>query len=427
MGNLSEIVGDDSPVVKAIYAHHKARVDAEPVRGYLGASILGHECDRYLWLTFRGASAFRPDGRLARLLETGDLAEARFVAELRAIGCTVETGPGPSEQFEVSAHGGHLSGHMDGVALGVPEAPKTWHVCEFKTHNAKSFEKLKKDGVQRSKPTHYAQMQVYMRLGGLERALYLAVNKNTDELYSERVSLECGVADDLIARARRIISASTAPDRIANRPDDWRCKLCDARDVCWGADEGACVPLASLTCRACCHSTADTEEGGWTCARYKCRVEDTTQGAECPEHLLLPSLLPWAEVEDAGDDWIDLKTDSGTIFRHGAGGYSSRQLVTGMGPLTDTFEPTSPAPAGDLLDAYPWGDSEVLWSGPAADLPAALEEHLKVTMAALNAMEPSGTQSDDRVNAAEYRLRGGDFLVVLYHEDDAAAIWKGKE
>ena len=48
------------------------------------------------------------------------------------------------------------------MGLGIPEAPKTWHVLEFKTHNSKSFAKLEKEGVQKSNPMHYAQMQVYM-------------------------------------------------------------------------------------------------------------------------------------------------------------------------------------------------------------------------------------------------------------------------
>ena len=39
---------------------------------------------------------------------------------------------------------------------------------------------LKAKGVEKSKPEHAAQMQVYMHLAGLERAFYLAVNKDTD-------------------------------------------------------------------------------------------------------------------------------------------------------------------------------------------------------------------------------------------------------
>ena len=50
------------------------------------------------------------------------------------------------------------------MALGLLEAPKTWHVAEFKTHSAKSFAELVAKGVVLAKPQHAAQMQVYMQL-----------------------------------------------------------------------------------------------------------------------------------------------------------------------------------------------------------------------------------------------------------------------
>ena len=56
------------------------------------------------------------------------------------------------------------------VALGLLEAPKTWHVVEFKTHSAKSFRELAAKGVAEAKPQHWAQMQVYMHLTGITRA-----------------------------------------------------------------------------------------------------------------------------------------------------------------------------------------------------------------------------------------------------------------
>jgi hypothetical protein len=51
-------------------------------------------------------------------------------------------------------------------------------VVEFKTHSAKSFRKLVQRGVAEAKPQHWAQMQVYMQLTGLTRALYVAVCKD---------------------------------------------------------------------------------------------------------------------------------------------------------------------------------------------------------------------------------------------------------
>ena len=66
----------------------------------------------------------------------------------------------------------------DGVVQGLVEAPKAPHVSEQKTHNDKSFKNVRSK-VCRIQAEHYAQMQVYMHLMDIDRALYQAVNKMT--------------------------------------------------------------------------------------------------------------------------------------------------------------------------------------------------------------------------------------------------------
>ena len=85
---------------------------------------------------------------MLRLFETGRLEEERLIRNLRRIGVTVlDVDPETGRQWHVQAHGGHFGGSLDGVGLGIPEAPKTWHVLEFKTHNAQeSFAELKQQG-----------------------------------------------------------------------------------------------------------------------------------------------------------------------------------------------------------------------------------------------------------------------------------------
>jgi len=46
---------------------------------------------------------------------------------------------------------------------------------------------LKRHGVKAASYEHYCQMVCYMDYLGFERAFYLAVCKDTDELYSERI------------------------------------------------------------------------------------------------------------------------------------------------------------------------------------------------------------------------------------------------
>ena len=100
-------------------------------------------------------SSALPTGRLLRLSDTGNLAEARFVSDLRRIGVTVlNVEPASGRQWQLRDEGGHFGGSMDAVAIGFPKVPRAWDVFEFKTHSEKSFLALKRDGVAKAKPLH---------------------------------------------------------------------------------------------------------------------------------------------------------------------------------------------------------------------------------------------------------------------------------
>ena len=88
----------------------------------------------------------------------------------------------------------------------MPEAPEKRHVLEIKTHSKKSFDALVKDGVEKSKPQHFVQMQVYMAAFDVDRALYYAVCKDDDRIYTERIEYDPKFADGLRDKAHRIIA-----------------------------------------------------------------------------------------------------------------------------------------------------------------------------------------------------------------------------
>ena len=118
-----------------------------------------------------------------------------MVLNLRRTGATVlEVDPETGRQFRVQAHGGHFGGSLDGLAINLLEAPKAWHVLEFKTHSNKSFGDLVAKKVRESKPQHFAQMQIYMHLTGITRAFYVAVCKDTDALHIERIEADVVVS-----------------------------------------------------------------------------------------------------------------------------------------------------------------------------------------------------------------------------------------
>ncbi|MBI4968207.1 MAG: PD-(D/E)XK nuclease family protein [Rhodospirillales bacterium] len=298
-----------TPTVEAIFAAYEIEAD-DGFRNHLGASLIGKNCERALWHDFHWTTRSHFPGRILRLFETGQLEEARIVRNLRRTGATVlDVDPDTGRQWRVEACGGHFGGSLDAVAIGLLEAPKTWHVLEFKTHSAKSFAELRRDGVRASKPRHFAQMQVYMHLTGLTRAMYVAVCKDTDQIHVERLPADRAEGERLLAKAERIIFAQHLPARISDDPAWWQCRLCEHREVC---HEGG---AAATTCRSCLHSTPVV--GGWHCARWDRPLSPADQRRTCERHLFIPDLVPGV-VLDAGDDWVEYGLKAGGTWINGA-------------------------------------------------------------------------------------------------------------
>jgi hypothetical protein len=299
-----------SPTVAAIYRGYEETARGDGMREHLGASIVGNECERALFYSFRWATRIQHAGRLLRLFATGHLEEDRLVKDLRRAGVTVmEVDPSTGRQWSVAACDGHFGGSMDAIVLGLLEAPKTYHLAEFKTHSQKSFSALQKHGLEKSKPMHWAQMQIYMSLGQLDRGVYLAVNKNTDEIYLERVKPDPVLAARLLAKAERVIKANEPPAKVADNADCYLCKFCDHRALCW---EGA---LAERNCRTCINSTP-IAEGKWHCASQDAVLTGPQQRRGCmTSHRYLPGLVAGEQVDVRGDaivyqmksgeEWVD--------------------------------------------------------------------------------------------------------------------------
>lgn len=307
--------------LSSILARHYAETGPERERNYLGMSVLGDECEAKLWLAFRWA--FEPEqfeGRMKRLFETGHIEEARIIADLDAIGVTImDVDPETGEQWFVSAVGGHVRGHTDGrIERGVKEAPKTAHLFENKTHNAKSFKELRIHGVKFAKPQHYAQMQGYMDRMGLKRALYVAVEKDTDNFHVERVEYDAVYAAQLFAKGERIVTAENRPTRLHDNPHSkaaWKCNYCPAFGVCHGGE------WARRNCRTCLHATAMLDgDGRWHCARHNRDLSLEDQRSGCGAHLYLPDLVPGKQTDaDPDAETVTYVMRDGSTWTDGAG------------------------------------------------------------------------------------------------------------
>jgi hypothetical protein len=284
------------------------RSDEDAFRTHLGASILGIDCGRAIWYSWRWATKKLFSGQMLRLFNRGHLEEGRFIALLLTIGCQVYQQDAEGKQFRVSAVDGHMGGSGDGVIVGLPDIPNQPALGEFKTHGEKSFKELAGDnwrehldytlglskkaaqfsgsGVRDAKPEHYTQMQLYMRLMQLAVCLYVAVNKNTDDIYCELVPLDTTHADHMLTRAETLVDMPGVPKRLSESPGFWKCKFCDHIGVCHLSKP------PERNCRTCAFSMPLRGEPGgkWYCQMRECNLDKGQQLAGCEQYTVKKDL-----------------------------------------------------------------------------------------------------------------------------------------
>jgi hypothetical protein len=296
-----------SPVIAAIYDHYKGQ-RKQAHRPHLGGSQIGNKCKRALWYQFRWMASPEFEGRILRLFETGDREEDRVVKNLRDVGLKVwAVDPDTGRQINFEKFGGHFALSLDGMIEDMPESNNP-HVLEIKTMNEKAFKQLGTIGVQKSKPVYYAQCQIGMRLADIPRACFIAVNKNTDQIYIERLKLDKEFADGLLEKAKSIIFAEKPPAKISDDPSWYECKFCDMANVCHNK------ALPEINCRTCANVTAD-EDGTWHCNILSATLDIDKQRIGCGEHLFNPYAMPWP-VRDSGENWVEYMKGNGEIYRN---------------------------------------------------------------------------------------------------------------
>ena len=221
---------------------------AREKRQYLGASRLGVACERALQYEYADTPVdpgAEFAGRTLRIFEVGHALEELAIRWLRLAGFELYTQRKGGGQFGFSVADGRIQGHVDGVIAGAPADldltfPMLW---ECKTMNDKNWRDTAKKGVAITKPVYAAQIatyQAYMEtsIPGISSnpALFTAINKDTQELWSELVPFDGGLAQRMSDRAVRVIQATEAGEqlpRIATEPGYYECKYCNWVNRCW--------------------------------------------------------------------------------------------------------------------------------------------------------------------------------------------------
>lgn len=258
-------------------------VDAYPAkhREHLGASIIGEKCSRKLWSSFRWLKLEQFPGRMRRLFNRGHREEPVIDNMLTWMGFfTREIDPETKKQYAFSAVNGHYGGSGDSITL-LPWFRKdddTRILVEKKTNKDKLFQQLKKDKLKLTQAKHYAQMCSYGRAFKLQYGLYIAVNKDTDEIHYEFLELDWNYAQQLENKAFDIITAKIPPQRISDNPDYYECKYCTFLGQCHHGE------AVEKNCRSC-RFAIPIEAGEWACTRFNNVIPKSFIAKGCSEHV----------------------------------------------------------------------------------------------------------------------------------------------
>lgn len=256
-----------SPVIAEMY-EAAAGYERGPKRNYLGMSSIGRHCERALWYSFRGYTPCEIDGRAKMIFSLGDRVEEEVIKWLEMGGFEVKERQRTFEDIN-----GLFRGHWDGLISGITTQD---HVLEVKSASASRFKAFQDNGIEKMAPEYYAQVQCYMGYAGLQRALFVVMNKNDCSLYSERVHFNNTFFKETKAKALRIITANTEPPKTEEN-----CQWCGFRHLC---GDKAHVQKQKV-CGVCihCHIQPDATV---MCTQYNREVKNW--GVSCPSWEYLP-------------------------------------------------------------------------------------------------------------------------------------------
>ena len=226
------------------YLIDTATVSDNQDRKYLGASIVGHVCERHVQYHLMAArgQVLRKEfpKRILRIFDRGNLYEERARQWLNDAGFIFGRG---SNQKGFTDFGDQFAGHVDGIITGWKhpdvlcpvDLPALW---EHKCLGAKNWKKLETDKLKNYSSTYYVQTQIYMHYLGLKRCHFMATNADTMDIYHEIIPYVPVDALDALGKVSRVIQSTDAGELVPRCTQDksyYICKWCDFSSSCWGA------------------------------------------------------------------------------------------------------------------------------------------------------------------------------------------------
>ena len=138
--------------------------------GVFYPSSLGNPCDRFLYMAYNGLLPSQEiEPTLQRIFDCGDYLGYRFEKYFEKMGVLLST------ESSVKCTMPNISGRIDFI---IKHRDFAQAVIELKSINSRGFKAL----LDRPKPEHFIQIQIYLNLSNIEHGIVLYENKNDQQV-----------------------------------------------------------------------------------------------------------------------------------------------------------------------------------------------------------------------------------------------------
>lgn len=291
---------------------------------YLDISSCGSDCDRKKWFQFHWALKEKHNADELSMKMMSYDAKSRIIDRLYNSGINVKkVDHRTDKKWSANCFHGHVGGEVDAIIMsGLPDSPNKEHILFVESMSDSQFKDIGEKGILNHDKEKFRTIQVYMYLFGIERAFFIAENRNNGELFTDRIRLDKNLAEIIIGGFESIIQSNTMPSAKTTS----ECDSCTYMTLC---SKESC---ANKNCRTCLHSTAvmNGNNGEWLCERYNQNVPKEYQSKGCDNHLFIPCLVSYGECLGVDGDDILYQSENGNHFKNvisGGKGYTSDELT----------------------------------------------------------------------------------------------------